>query len=168
LPEKRRCRFRFQCQVEASALQRNNIKIKNMGLLDGILGSLLGGLNQQQSGNLLSSVAGLLQNCGGIQGLLSKFNNQGLGDLVKGWISTGPNPPATAQQVEQVFGAEQLSQMAAQAGVPVTQISEHIAKLLPQLVDKLTPNGVAPEGNLLQQGLSSLLSGGIGKLFGGK
>jgi uncharacterized protein YidB (DUF937 family) len=137
-----------------------------MGLLDGILGSLFGGLNQQQSGNLLGSVAGLLQGSGGIEGLLSKFSGAGLGDLVKGWISTGPNPPATAQQVEQVFGAEKLGELAAQSGVPAGEISGHVAKLLPQLVDKLTPNGQIVSGNSLQQGLSSLLQGGIGKLFG--
>ena len=139
-----------------------------MGLFDGILGSLFGGLNQQQSGNLLSSVAGMLQGGGGIQGLLTKFSGQGLGDLVKGWISTGPNPPATAQQVEKVFGPDQLSQLASQAGVPTNEISGHLAKLLPQLVDKLSPDGTVPEGNAMQQGLSSLLSGGIGKLFGGQ
>lgn len=137
-----------------------------MGLLDGLLGSLFGGVTQQQSGNLLSSVAGMLQGGGGIQGLVTKFASHGLGDMVKGWISTGPNPPATAQQVEQVFGAEKLSQMAQQAGIPASDISAHIAKLLPQLVDKLTPDGKVPEGNALQGGLSSLLQGGIGKLFG--
>ncbi len=139
-----------------------------MGLFDGILGSLFGGLNQQQSGNLLNSVAGLIQGGGGIQGLLTKFSGHGLGDLVKGWISTGPNPPATAQQVEKVFGPDQLSQLASQAGVPANEISGQLAQLLPQLVDKLTPDGKVPESNALQQGLSSLLSGGIGKLFGGQ
>jgi uncharacterized protein YidB (DUF937 family) len=137
-----------------------------MGLLDGILGSLMGSLNQNQSSNLLSSVSSLLQGAGGIEGLLGKFSGHGLGDLVKGWISTGPNPPATAQHVEQVFGAEKLSQIAAQVGIPVGDISGHIAQLLPQLVDKLTPNGQLPAAHEAQSGLASLLQGGLGKLFG--
>ena len=137
-----------------------------MGLLDGLLGSLLGGLNKDQSGGLLTSVAGMLQGGGGIQGLLTKFSGAGLGDLVKGWISTGPNPPATAQNVEQVFGAAQLNELATKAGVPVGDISAHIAKLLPQLVDKMTPDGKVPDAQTEQNGLSSLLAGGLGKLFG--
>ena len=132
----------------------------------GLLGSLLGGLNKDQSGNMLSSVAGLLQGSGGIQGLLSKFSSHGLGDLVKGWISTGPNPPATPQNVEQVFGASQLNELASKVGVTVSDISAHIAKLLPQLVDKMTPDGKVPDAQTEQNGLSSLLSGGLGKLFG--
>ena len=56
--------------------------------------------------------------------------------------------------------------MAAQTGVAPDQIAGHVAQLLPQLVDKLTPDGHAPSGDALQQGLTSLLSGGLGKLFG--
>jgi uncharacterized protein YidB (DUF937 family) len=137
-----------------------------MGLFDSLLGSLLGGLNNNQQSGLMSSVSGLLTNSGGIEGLLQKFNGHGLGDLVKGWISTGPNPAATPQQVEQVFGASQLEQIASQTGIDPSQISGHIAQILPQLVDKLTPHGEAVGGNTLQQGLSSLLQGGLGKLFG--
>ena len=137
-----------------------------MGLFDSLLGSITGSLNNNQQSNLMSSVAGLLGQSGGIQGLLTKFSGHGLGDLVKGWISTGPNPPATAAQVEQVLGADQLQQMAAQTGVAPDQIAGHVAQLLPQLVDKLTPDGQAPTGDALQKGLSGLLSGGLGKLFG--
>src|SRR5689334_7316931 len=68
-----------------------------MGLVDGLISSLMGGLNNNQQSNLMSSVAGLLQGSGGIQGLMQKFNGAGLGDLVKGWVSTGPNPPASPQ-----------------------------------------------------------------------
>ena len=141
--------------------------IKAMGLVDGLLGSLVGGLNNHQQSNLMSSVAGLLQSSGGLQGLLQKFNSQGLGDLVKGWISTGPNPPASAQQVEQVFGAAQLDQMAAQTGIPRDEIASHVAETLPQMVDKVTPNGDPVGQDSMEHSLSALLQGGLGKLFGG-
>jgi len=137
-----------------------------MGLLDGLLGSLLGGLNNNQQSGLMNAVSGLITNSGGIGGLMQKFSGQGLGDLVKGWVGNGPNPPATAQHIEQVFGADQLRQIASQTGIDPSQISSHIAQILPQLVDKLTPQGQPVEGSALQQGLSSLLQGGLGKLFG--
>jgi uncharacterized protein YidB (DUF937 family) len=137
-----------------------------MGLLDGLLGSLLGGLNNNQQSGLMSAVSGLVTGSGGISGLMQKFSGQGLGDLVKGWVSTGPNPPATPQNIEQVFGADQLQQIASQTGIDPSQVSGHIAQILPQLVDKLTPQGQPVEGGALQQGLSSLLQGGLGKLLG--
>jgi len=137
-----------------------------MGLLDGLLGSLLGGLNNNQQSGLMSAVSGLVTSSGGISGLMQKFSGQGLGDLMKGWVSTGPNPPATAQHIEQVFGADRLQQIASQTGIDPSQISGHIAQVLPQIVDKLTPQGQPLEGGALQQGLSSLLQGGLGKLFG--
>ena len=137
-----------------------------MGLLDGLLGSLLGGLNNNQQSGLMSAVSGLVTGSGGIGGLLQKFSGHGLGDLVKGWIGTGPNPPATSQNIEQVFGADQLQQLAQQTGVDPSQISGKIAQILPQLVDKLTPHGQPVEGQALQGGLASLLQGGLGKLFG--
>ena len=137
-----------------------------MGLLDGLLSSLLGGSNTNQQSSLLSAVSGLVTGSGGIGGLMQKFGSHGLGDLVKGWVSTGPNPPATAQNIEQVFGADQLQQIASQTGIDPSQISGHIAQILPQLVDKLTPHGTPVEGGALQSGLASLLQGGLGKLFG--
>ena len=137
-----------------------------MGFLDGILSSLLGGLSNNQQGSLMNSVVGLLNQSGGIDGLMQKFSDHGLGDLVIGWVSTGPNPPATAQHVEQVFGAQQLDQIATQTGIARSQIAAHLAQVLPQVVDKLTPQGQPVSGNALQQGLASLLQGGLGKLFG--
>ena len=137
-----------------------------MGLLNSLLGSLLGGLNNNQQSGLMSSVSGLITGSGGIGGLMQKFSGAGLGDLMKGWVGTGPNPPATAQHIEQVFGADQLQQIASQTGIDPSQISGHIAQILPQLVDKLTPHGQPVEGGVLQGGLASLLQGGLGKLVG--
>ncbi len=137
-----------------------------MGLLDGLLSSLLGGLSNNQQSSLMSAVSGLVTGNDGIGGLLQKFSANGLGDLMKGWVSSGPNPPATPQHIEQVFGPDQLRQIASQTGIDPSQISAQIAQILPQVVDKLTPNGQPIEGAQLQGGLASLLQGGLGKLFG--
>ncbi len=137
-----------------------------MSLISGLLGSLLGGLNNNQQSGLMSAVSGLVTSGGGISGLMQKFSDHGLGDLVKGWVSTGPNPPATAEHIEQVFDGDQLQQIASQTGIDRSQISGHIAQILPQLVDKVTPHGQPVEGSALQSGLASLLQGGLGKLFG--
>lgn len=136
-----------------------------MGLLDGLLGSLLGSLNNTQQGGLMNAVSGLLTQAGGIEGLTKKFGSHGLDDLVKGWVSTGPNPPASPDQIEKVIGTDQLKQMAAQAGIDPTQIAAQIAKVLPSVVDKVTPQGQPVSGSALEEGLASLLKGGLGKLL---
>jgi uncharacterized protein YidB (DUF937 family) len=66
-----------------------------MDPFDSILHSVLSGLNNNQQSGLMDAVSGLLTQGGGIKGLMQKFGAHGLGDLVKGWVSTGPNPPAT-------------------------------------------------------------------------
>jgi uncharacterized protein YidB (DUF937 family) len=112
---------------------RTKLKRQNataMGLVDGLPGPFMGGLDNDQQSNLLSSVAGLLQGSGGIQGLMQKFNRAGLGDLVKGWVRTGPNLVVSPQQVERVFGAAELDQMAAQTGIARDQIASHVAETL--------------------------------------
>jgi uncharacterized protein YidB (DUF937 family) len=137
-----------------------------MGLLDGLLGSLLGSLNNNQQSGLMTAVSGLISGSGGIGGLMQKFNGAGLGNLMQSWVGSGQNAPATAEHIEQVFGVDQLKALAEKTGIDPSQISAHIAQVLPQLVDKLTPQGQPVEGDALHSGLASLLQGGLGKLLG--
>ena len=61
-----------------------------MGLLDGVLGGLVGG-------GLASVVNGLIADQGGIAGLVSKFERGGLGEVAQSWVRTGPNAPVSAK-----------------------------------------------------------------------
>lgn len=134
-----------------------------MGLLDSVVGALSGG----QSGGdnpLLNIVMQLVNNpqTGGLGGLLQSFQQGGLGDVVNSWVSTGQNLPISAEQIQSVLGGGQLQNIAAQLGVSPEQASGGLADLLPQVVDKLTPNGQLPEGgDLLAQGLDMLKKGGL-------
>lgn len=114
---------------------------------------------------LLPAVAGLIQQVGGIEGLASKFKAAGLGDKIAGWISTGPNPPATAEDVKAALGSH-LDDIAKAAGQDASGAAGGLAALLPGLIDKLTPDGQAPTGDALTSGLQSLLGGGLGKILG--
>ncbi|PKO38139.1 MAG: hypothetical protein CVU33_09735 [Betaproteobacteria bacterium HGW-Betaproteobacteria-6] len=134
-----------------------------MGLLDSVVGALAGG----QSGGdnpLLSIVMQLINNpqTGGLGGLVQSFQQGGLGDIVNSWVSTGQNLPISAEQIQAVLGSGQLQNIAAQLGMSTEQASGGLADLLPQLVDKLTPNGQLPEGgDLLAQGMDMLKKGGL-------
>jgi uncharacterized protein YidB (DUF937 family) len=106
-----------------------------------------GQVQQQQQHNLLESIAGLINHpqVGGIAGLAALFQKEGLGNIVAGWISKGPNPPVSADQVEQVFGSQQIGAIARKLGMDPTQASAHLAAVLPHAVDHLTPDGNVPQ-----------------------
>src|SRR5574343_476608 len=134
-----------------------------MGLLDSVVGALGGG--QSAGGNGLLEVAMQLLNnpqTGGLAGLVNSFQQGGLGEIVNSWVSTGQNLPVSAEQLQSVLGGGALQDIAAKLGVSPEQASGSLAELLPQVVDKLTPNGQLPEGgDLLAQGLEMLKKGGL-------
>jgi uncharacterized protein YidB (DUF937 family) len=132
-----------------------------MGLLDGLLSSVLGkALGGGQQGNMLMDmVSGYLTNpqTGGLSGLLDKFKAAGLGGHADSWVGTGQNLPVSADQVHNVLGGDFIQQIAGKLGIDAGQASSGLAHLLPQLVDKLTPDGAVPQDhNELQEGLAGL------------
>ncbi len=134
-----------------------------MGLLDELQKNLAGaatGGTQTGGGQgaLLQTVLQLLQG-GGLQQLVSSFQQKGLGDLIGSWVSTGPNRPISPDQVEQALGPDKLGQLAQQTGIDTGALASQLSNLLPGLVDKLTPDGKVPEGGALQEKLGGLLKG---------
>ena len=139
-----------------------------MGMLDDLLGKQLGGLAETAMKNpqiisalvsLLSSKDASVGGTGGLGGLVQAFQGKGMGDMISSWISTGPNPPATASQITDVLGQQTLSQFAAKAGVSQGEAGGLLASLLPAMIDRLTPQGQVPESNDLESSLGGLLSG---------
>lgn len=130
-----------------------------MGLLGemvkGLAGKFLGGGAGTQN-PLLDMALGLINNpkVGGLTGLLETFKSKGLGDAVSSWISTGQNQPVSGEQIQHVIGKEQIEQIAEKIGISKGEVSSGLASILPQIIDKLTPNGTLPESGLLEQGLS--------------
>ena len=132
-----------------------------MGLFDSLAGSLTslvgsGGAHAGLAGealNLLGGGAG-----GGLPGLVRSFESQGLGNVMQSWISTGGNLPVSAEQIVNVLGGGQVSQLAAKSGLSSDQVAGQLTQLLPQIVNALTPHGSLPASDALQEGLSLLRS----------
>lgn len=142
-----------------------------MGLFDQLAGQALDVLGSKagaaggQGGHtdMLSAVMELINQHGGVAGLLQKFQESGLGAQVASWIGSGANAMLSGEQLNSVLGADAIARLAQHAGVAPDTASSGLAALLPQVIDHLTPNGQLPEGNdLLGQGLNLLK----GKLFG--
>jgi uncharacterized protein YidB (DUF937 family) len=137
------------------------------GGLGGLLGGLLGG-QQGGSGNLgallpvITSMLGNDGQQGGLGGLMEKFNQAGLGDVIGSWVSKGENMPINAEQLSQVLGSGAIGDIAAKLGVDQGAAGGMLAQVLPGLIDQLTPDGQAPEGGL---GGASDLMGMLGKML---
>jgi uncharacterized protein YidB (DUF937 family) len=107
-----------------------------MGMFDGLLGGVVGA-------EMATVVNGLIEKHGGIQGVVSQLEQQGLGGTVRSWVGTGANQPITADQIHQAFGSDTVKQLAAKMGMTPEDLAAKLSQVLPQAIDKLTPGGVA-------------------------
>jgi uncharacterized protein YidB (DUF937 family) len=160
-----------------------------MGLLESVLGSVLGGANASQQpapsspsmgglgglgglGGIVGALAanpqllqvlmsllsgnrgaqaqgggglGDLGNLGGLGGLAAQFQQAGLGDVLSSWIGGGQNRAVSPDQLTQVFGQDQLSQLGAQLGMDGSSLAGELSNILPGLIDQMTPQGHVPQ-----------------------
>lgn len=120
-----------------------------MGLLDNVTGKANEIESAIQQGSEHAGLMGHVTDFvhahpGGLAGLVQKFREQGLGDIVNSWISRERNQPVTAAQIESVLGNDTVQALAAKVGVSTSTISTGLATVLPQVIDKLTPQGTVP------------------------
>lgn len=105
-----------------------------MGLLDGIMGGMVGA-------GATALIKGYIEKNGGVGAVVSQLSSGGLGEQAKSWVSTGPNLPVSAAQIQQVLGSGGLGELAAKFGIPADTISEVLAQHLPKAIDDATPSG---------------------------
>lgn len=120
-----------------------------MSLLPVVLGMLAnrrggGGLGRATGSGLGGGLAGMA-GAGGLGALIEQFTQKGYGGKAESWVSTGPNEPLAPEALTDVFGANRLSEIAAQAGVSEEEARTGLSQLLPEVVDHFTPNGQMPD-----------------------
>jgi uncharacterized protein YidB (DUF937 family) len=134
-----------------------------MGLLDSVLGAVLGGQQQQGgAGALAQIVAGMLANkgqagaaadgaaggLGGLAGLAEQFQKGGMGDVMNSWIGKGENLPISADQLNNVLGSDVIGKITQATGMNQGDLLGQLSQMLPGMVDKVTPDGQIPQGGL--------------------
>jgi uncharacterized protein YidB (DUF937 family) len=129
-----------------------------MGLLD----SILGAVNRQTEASgganpLIGIVGGLIQQSGGLQGLMNKFTQAGHGNTFASWVGTGQNQAISSDQIQNVLGSEQVKALAGKLGIDPNQASQFLAEYLPKVVDKLTPAGQIDPNADHQSALAGLI-----------
>ncbi len=139
-----------------------------MGLLD----SIIGAVNRQTEASsgvnpLIGIVGGLLEQSGGLQGLMQKFSAPGHGNTFASWVGTGENQPISGSDIHKVVGPEQVNALGAKLGIDPSQASHFLAEYLPKFVDQLTPGGKIDSSANHQQSLASLIPSLL-QSFGGK
>ncbi len=101
----------------------------------GIPGGIPGGMGQpQQDGGLM----------GGLGGLLNRLTNAGHGDAVSSWVGSGANAPIHPEGLGTALGQTTVSDLAQRSGMSEQELLAQLARVLPGVVDKLTPNGRIP------------------------
>jgi uncharacterized protein YidB (DUF937 family) len=130
-----------------------------MGLFDQLKEGLAAKLgNGSGLSDLLEHAVNLVNNpaTGGLAGLVETFKNKGLGDVMSSWISTGRNMPISPDQIKQVLGSDIIQQIAGKAGLSNDATLQKLSELLPQIIDKLTPDGRLPDAAKVGEALNIL------------
>lgn len=136
-----------------------------MGLMDDMKKQVTGavtGSNVPGTGastghaGLLSGAMEMLSGQGGFGALVQSFKDKGLTDIVSSWIGTGQNLPVSSEQIQSVLGNEKIKQLADKAGISPQEAAAKLSTVLPEIVDKATPNGKFDPNVLLQQGMNFL------------
>jgi uncharacterized protein YidB (DUF937 family) len=86
-----------------------------------------------------------MQGEGGLGGLIEQFRRGGFEDIIKSWIGTGPNKSITANQLHQALGPDTVSSLERETGMPRDDLLSQLSRLLPEVIDKLTPEGKLPK-----------------------
>ncbi|MFO1206746.1 MAG: YidB family protein [Burkholderiales bacterium] len=138
-----------------------------MALLPVVLGMLAnrgGGAPQSGSqgggglGDLIGSMlgGGATSSGGGLGDLLQRFQQAGFGEQAQSWVGTGQNQSISPDVIGQIFGSGGLSQIAQQAGLSEQETSEGLSQLLPDVVDRFTPDGQVPNLDQLSASVEAL------------
>ena len=117
-----------------------------MGLLDslGLGDALKGALGQVEAAALPALINGVLAKTQyhDLNGLVAALQQGGLNTQVQSWLGPGANIPITEDQLKAVLGNAQVQEFARHLGLPVDQTLSVLAKYLPEIIDKASPNGV--------------------------
>ena len=128
-----------------------------MGLLDQVIGGLMGGSGGASP--MAGVLSGLLggggqqgamgtgsgMGTGGLGGLVSMFEQAGLGHIAQSWVGDGPNQPVSSDQLQSVLGQDRVQSMASQSGMQPQDFLSQLSQHLPNAVSGMTPNGRLPD-----------------------
>ena len=143
-----------------------------MGMLDGLIGSVIGNMmggagaapgaapGAGAGANPLLNIAfQLMQQQGGLQGLLGTLSQGGMQKQAESWVSQGQNQGVSGDLLKSVLGSGVLGNLGAQHGMNANEVSSGLASMLPELINQMTPQGNVPSNanDMISQAMGMLL-----------
>jgi uncharacterized protein YidB (DUF937 family) len=146
-------------------------------IVGSIVGSVLSGKEADQNHDGLSEVvsrleaegagnkAGLLQlvlsaikENGGLNSVIQQLRARGMGTEADSWIGTGSNAVADLQKLINLLNSPIVASIASKLGLDTGKASSAIASILPEVIDKLTPQGTlsGKEDDVIEKILTTL------------
>jgi uncharacterized protein YidB (DUF937 family) len=141
-----------------------------------LLASLTGGADGAPADptKAVAGVQQLIDDSGGVDGLLQKLEAGGLGEQAHSWVGTGENQAVDPQQLGNALGPDTVNKLSSSTGINVQSLLPLLAAFLPMIINALTPDGKkpAPGTTANQPDLGGMLGGllgqgGIGDILGG-
>ncbi|MEX1037695.1 MAG: YidB family protein [Acidimicrobiia bacterium] len=126
-----------------------------MGILNRLTGLLGGG----KKVGVAQVVQALLEQFGGIDGLMAKLESSGLSQQLSSWVGTGENAQVGAKKIEDALGSDVISGVAQKLGIDHKEAAARVSVALPKVIDRLTPAGKLPEGGISMDSVMNLLGG---------
>jgi uncharacterized protein YidB (DUF937 family) len=83
-----------------------------------------------------------------IESIVATLREKGLKDTVSSWVGTGENHPINPDKIKEALGVNKIEELAAQAKMKASEVPQALSNLLPQIIDKLTPDGKEPENGI--------------------
>ena len=124
--------------------QPGNASAGQSGGPGGGLGGLLqGGLAGGLGGLLTGGAAGGALNSG-LNDLLKQFDQAGHGQAAQSWVGHGANQQLSDHDLENALGSDTVNSLAEQAGLSRVELLSGLREHLPEMVNKLTPDGRLP------------------------
>ena len=100
------------------------------------LPSLSGG-DPAQAAAVMGTMMELLQQKGGLGGVLDMFRASGLGAQADSWASPGPNEPVSGDQMEQALGSPIVAMIAEKLGLSPEQAKATLAQVVPAVTSRM-------------------------------
>src|SRR4029079_4140029 len=81
----------------------------------------------------------------GLGELVDRFRQSGHGATADSWVKTGPNNPVNDTEVERALGPDLIDGLMKQTGLSRADLLSRLSSVLPDVVDKMTPEGRLPQ-----------------------
>ncbi len=102
------------------------------------------GATQERSGAPTGDILSPDVISAGLANLFNRFRQNGQVDKMESWIATGPNTPMAPTELEKGLGEERISWLTEQTGMSRDELLAGLSRALPEVVDRLTPEGHLP------------------------